>query len=129
MPTPHELMQIGRVLVEHCTNQTDDELRRKYYTDDAISVEAVPMPTGSAESIGRKAIEDKNAWWSSAHELHQIDVEGPFIHGTDRFSVIFSIDATEIESGERSQMREIATYYVTETGQISREEFSHAVDT
>ena len=127
MPTPQELMQLGETLVELCSNRQEGELQDKYYAADAVSVEAVAMPTGNAESVGLEAIKAKNEWWYSAHELHSSKVEGPFVHGTDRFSVIFNIDVTQKESGERMQMREIATYHVNEDGKITREEFAYAV--
>lgn len=127
MPTPQELMQLGETLVELCSNRKEGELQDKYYAADAVSVEAVAMPTGSAESAGLEAIKAKNEWWYNAHELHSSEVEGPFVHGTDRFSVIFNIDVTQKESGERMQMREIATYHVNEDGKITREEFAYAV--
>ena len=125
MPTGQELMKLGQILIEHCSNQRERELQDNYYTDDAVSVEAAPMPTGSAEAIGRDAIIAKNEWWYGAHELHSNKLEGPFVHGSDRFSVIFDIDVTQKESGERIQMREIATYYVNEAGKITREEFAY----
>ena len=125
MPTGQELMKLGQILIEHCSNQRERELQDNYYTDDAVSVEAAPMPTGSAEAIGRDAIIAKNEWWYGAHELHSNKLEGPFVHGSDRFSVIFDIDVTQKESGERMQMREIATYYVNEAGKITREEFAY----
>lgn len=127
MPAPQDLMQLGQTLVEHCSNQREQDLQDNYYTQDAVSVEAVPMPTGSAEAAGLEAIKAKNEWWSSAHEVHSSNVEGPFIHGSDRFSVIFNIDVTQKESGQRMQMREIGTYYVNEEGKITREEFAYAI--
>ncbi|MCR9193637.1 MAG: nuclear transport factor 2 family protein [Hyphomonas sp.] len=128
MPTPQELMQLGQALVEHCSNQTEQALQDKYYTQDAVSVEAVAMPDGNAEAVGLDAIKAKNEWWYGAHELHSNKVEGPFVHGDDRFSVIFDIDVTQKESGQRMQMREIGTYYVNQDGKITREEFAYPVE-
>jgi hypothetical protein len=128
MPTSQELTKLGHVLIDHCKTQRDVELQDNYYTADAVSVEAAPMPTGSAESIGLDAIKAKNAWWTGAHELHAMEIEGPFIHGSDRFSVIIDIDVTEKASGQRTQMKEIATYYVNDDHKITREEFAYALD-
>ena len=128
MPTPQELMQLGRTLVEHCSNQREQNLQDNYYTQDAVSVEAVAMPDGNAEAAGLDAIKAKNEWWYGAHELHSSEVEGPFVHGSDRFSVIFNIDVTQKESGQRMQMREIATYHVNDAGKITREEFAYAIE-
>ncbi|MBO6688752.1 MAG: nuclear transport factor 2 family protein [Hyphomonas sp.] len=128
MPTPQELMQLGQALVEHCSNQNEQALQDNYYAQDAVSVEAVAMPDGNAEAVGLAAIKAKNEWWYGAHELHSSKVEGPFVHGDDRFSVIFDIDVTQKESGQRMQMREIATYHVNQEGKITREEFAYPVE-
>lgn len=127
MPTPQDLMQLGQTLIDLCRSGRETELQDKYYTADAVSVEAMPMPSGSAEAPGLDAIKAKNEWWYGAHDLHEMNIEGPFVHGTDRFSVIFDIDVTQKESGERMQMREIATYHVNQDGKITREEFAYAV--
>ncbi len=127
MPTPQELMELGQTLIDYCSDGKDAELQKAHYATDAVSVEAVAMPDGNAEAVGVDAIRAKGDWWYGAHELHSMNVEGPFVHGSDRFQVIFDIDVTAKESGERTQMREIATYYVNEAGKITREEFAYAV--
>ena len=127
MPTAQDLMTLGTTLIELCKAQKDAELRASYYMQDAVSVEAMPMPSGSAEAVGMDAINAKNEWWYGAHEVHDLNMEGPFVHGSDRFSVIFDIDVTEKASGERTQMREIGTYYVNEAGKIIREEFAYPI--
>jgi len=127
MPTPQELMQLGQTLIDHCKTQREAELQDNHYTDDAVSVEAVPMPTGSAESAGLDAIKAKGEWWYGAHDVHALEVEGPFVHGSDRFNVIFDLDVTEKASGQRTQMREIGTYHVNQAGKITREEFAYAI--
>lgn len=127
MPTPQELMQLGQTLIDHCKSQREAELQDQYYTNDAVSVEAVPMPTGSAESAGRDAIKAKGEWWYGANEVHALEIEGPFIHGSDRFNVIFDLDVTEKATGQRTQMREIGTYHVNQAGKITREEFAYAI--
>lgn len=127
MPSPQELMQLGQTLADYCRAQNEREFQDQYYTVEAVSVEAVPMPTGSAEADGLDAIRAKGDWWYGAHEVHKMDVEGPFVHGDTQFSLIFNIDVTTKETGERTQMREIGTYHVNQAGQITREEFSYPV--
>ncbi len=127
MPSPQDLMQIGQTLIECCSNGREDELMQNHYSQDAVSVEAVPMPSGSAESVGLEAIQAKGEWWTNAHELHSLNVDGPFVHGNDRFSVIFDMDVTTKETGQRMQMREVGTYYVNEAGKIIREEFAYPI--
>lgn len=127
MPTPQELMNVGNQLVEYCNNGQWRECQQQMYTNDAVSAEAVPMPDGTREAQGLQAITGKGDWWEGAHEVHSSTAEGPFVHGDDRFSVIFDMDVTNKESGERTQMREVGQYYVNEEGKITREEFSYAV--
>ena len=54
--------------------------------------------------------------------MHETTAAGPYLHGTDRFSVVFGMDVTNKTSGERVQMQEVAVYTVRD-GKIVREEF------
>jgi len=92
------------------------------YDPHCVSVEAAPMPGASAETKGFEAIAGKWAWWEDNHTLHSAKATGPFLHGDDRFGVIFEMDVTARESGERMQMQELAVYTVKD-GRIVREEF------
>ena len=123
--TPQELMQIGNTLVECCNTGREAELMQNHYSADAVSVEAMAMPGGQAEVQGLDAIQAKGEWWLNAHDVHSTSAEGPFVHG-DRFSVIFDMDVTNKESGQRVQMREVGTYQVKD-GKIVREEFAYAL--
>lgn len=128
MATPAELMQIGQQLAEACQNGTDKEFRAQMYAADCVSAEAVPMPgMDSNEAVGLEAINGKNDWWSGAHELHEMKIQGPFVHGENKISFFFEIDVTEKASGERTQMKEVAQYFVNQDGKIEREEFSYAL--
>ena len=80
------------------------------------------MPGGSREASGLEAIAGKWAWWEDNHTVHETSAKGPFLHGDDRFGVIFSIDCTFKPSGERTQMQELAIYTV-KNRKIVREEF------
>ena len=71
---------------EHRTIPGLDEL----YDPDAVSVEAMKMPgSDSRETRGVAGIKGKQEWWASTMEVHDEDIEGPFLHGDDRFAVIF----------------------------------------
>ena len=127
MHTPQELMTLGGKFVALCNAQKETEALDTLYSEDAVSVEAAPMPgQDSAEAAGLAAIRGKHDWWFSAHEVHRSQAEGPFVFGDDRFLVIFDLDVTNKESGERSQMKDIGTYYVKD-GKIVREEFAYAM--
>lgn len=127
MATPQELMKIGQQFCEQY-NQQQIQQCQQMYAQNAVSVEAAPMPgQASAEAVGLEAIKGKNEWWQNNNEMHSAKAEGPFIHGENRFSVIFDIDVTNKQTQERTQMREVAQYFV-ENGQIVREEFSYAIN-
>lgn len=128
MPSPQELMQVGAKLVAYCNNGQEAECLNTLYAPNAVSAEAVAMPgQDSNEAAGLDAIRGKHDWWYGAHEVHENKAEGPFVHGDDRFAVIFDMDVTNKESGQRMQMREVATYYVNDAGKITREEFAYPV--
>ena len=128
MPSPQDLMEIGQKVVEMNNQGQYDELFAELYTADAVSAEAAPMPgKESAEDVGLEAIHAKGEWWFSNNEIHEFKAEGPFVHGSDRFCVIFDMDTTNKQSGERGKMREVATYYVNDDGKIYREEFAYAL--
>lgn len=119
------LLDIANQLVAHCRAGTEREALASLYHTDAVSIEAADMGNGR-ETKGIDGIHGKHDWWDSAFDVHDAVTEGPFWHGDDRFAVIFKIDATERESGERSQMREVGIYTV-ENGKIVKEEFFYGV--
>lgn len=114
------LSEIAAALVEGCrTGQTMDNLG-KLYADNAVSVEAQDNDGKGRETVGLDGIRGKHTWWDENATMHSATVDGPFLHGPDRFAVTFSMDVTMF--GERSQMSEVAIYTVQD-GKIVREEF------
>ena len=113
--------EVAQKLVAHCKAHTEAQGLEELYADDAISIEAMDGPSGSAVSEGIEAIKGKHAWWEENFEVHGGEVDGPYVNG-DSFTVIFGIDATEKASGQRTQMREVALYDVAD-GKIVRESF------
>lgn len=117
-----QLMAVAKRLVECC--QTGEEARGldELYAPDAVSAEAVAMGDMPREAQGLDAIKGKHDWWNTANEVHETTAEGPFLYDDDRFGVIFSMDFTNKQSGERQQGRELGVYTVRD-GKIVREEF------
>lgn len=128
MANPQELMQIGTKLVDmNNANQSRDCVEQMYAAD-CVSAEAAAMPGQDSNEVkGTDAIFAKHDWWEGANEVHSSSAEGPFVHGQDRFCVIYDMDVTDKQSGERMQMREVATYYVNGENKICREEFAYAL--
>ena len=96
-----------------------DEAGEKYGAADVVSIEA--MPGDMAEVRGVEGVRAKGEWWTSAHEVHAMEVEGPYLNG-DQFAVRMKIDLTVKESGERITMDEIGLYTVKD-GKIAEERF------
>ena len=118
-----ELKSIAEAFVANCRAGKEAEGLDTLYAADAVSAEALPTPgSESGETHGLEGIKGKHAWWNSAMEMHESEVTGPFLFGEDRFAVVFRIDVTERESGNRTQMQEVGVYTVA-GGKIVREEF------
>ncbi len=119
--------EIGDRLVELCRAGDDATTLNELYDANAVSVEAMAMPgVDSREAKGLDAIRGKHEWWNNTMEVHSAKVDGPYPHGDDRFGVIFEIDCTDRNTGERTQMKEIAVYHVAD-GKITREEFFYGM--
>ena len=121
---PPTLVATADALAEHCRNGTTGEGLNALYASDCVSAEAAAGPgQDSREVKGVDAIRGKHEWWFGAHEVHDEKVEGPFLHGDDKFGLVFEIDLTNRESGQRMRMREFGLYTVDDDGRITREEF------
>ncbi len=96
-----------------------EEIARKYWSDDVVSLENMEGPMARQE--GKAAVQGKSDWWFSAHEVHSTVAEGPFLNG-NQFGVRFTMDITVKETGVRSQSSELALYTV-QNGKIVEERF------
>jgi ketosteroid isomerase-like protein len=118
------LLEIANELVAGCREDRTRANLDLLYAADAVSVEAADMG-GGRETHGLAGIHGKHDWWDGAFITHGLTVEGPFVHGDDRFAVIFGMDTEDRKTGERSQGREVAVYHVKD-GKIVREEFFYS---
>lgn len=125
--TAEMLKTTAEKLVAHCRAGTTKQGLDELYDPGAVSVEAMAMPgADSPETVGVDGIRGKHDWWEGAMEVHSASADGPFVHGADRFAVIFAFDATDRNSGRRTQMQEVAVYTVNDGGKIVREEFFYS---
>ena len=118
------LMEIANELVAGCRENRELENLDKLYAPDAVSVEEKDLGNGR-ETVGVEGIKGKHAWFASAFEILGGEVGGPYPHGDDRFAVTFKMNAKNLETGELSDMEEVAVYHVAD-GKIVREEFFYA---
>ena len=85
------LKEIAEELVAGCREHRERANLDKLYAPDAVSVEPSDMG-GGRETVGLQAIHGKHDWWEASFEVPSQTVEGPFLHGDDRFAVIFEME-------------------------------------
>lgn len=118
-----KLVEIAEALVACCREGREAEGLDALYDEAAVSVESADMPDGGPRRMeGLAAIRAKHEWWDANVEVHTFSADGPFLHGDDRFAVLFDVDFTMKEAGTRIAMREVAVYRVA-GGRIVSEEF------
>lgn len=96
-----------------------DESGEKYWADDVVSYENMPGAE-MAEIRGKAGVRGKGEWWGANHEVHGVEVDGPFLNG-DQFAVRFKMDITP-KDGERHVMDEVGLYTI-QGGKIAEERF------
>ena len=122
-----DLKEIAAELVAGCREGRAMANIDKLYAADAVSVEAAdPMGMGR-EAHGAAAIKGKHDWWENAMEVLEGDISDPYPHGDDKFAVRFTLKAKNKETGEVSDMDEVAVYHVA-GGKIVREEFFYPLE-
>jgi ketosteroid isomerase-like protein len=115
------LEDIAAELVAGCRENRTAENLDKLYAEDAVSVESRDMGSGR-ECAGLAGIKAKHEWWDQNMEMSGGSVSDPFLHGEDRFAVIFEAQGRDKASGNPFEMKEVAVYHVS-GGKIVREEF------
>ncbi|HEY7118020.1 MAG TPA: nuclear transport factor 2 family protein [Tepidisphaeraceae bacterium] len=122
MATTHE---VGKQLVGLCKEGQFARAIDALYSPNIVSVEAHANPqTGVARVEGMAAVKAKTDWWEKNHEVHSVEVRGPWPHG-DRFIVYFKLDITAKSgpmAGKRFGMEEAGLYTVKD-GKVVQEEF------
>lgn len=114
--------EIAARLVQMCKDGQLEAAARELYANDIVSIEGAAMGDIPARIEGLDGVLEKGAWWEANHEVHSMQVAGPFIgHRDDQFAVKFDLELTP-KGSERTQMSEVALY-TTRDGKIVQEEF------
>ena len=116
------LSEIANELVAGCREDRARANLQKLYAPDAVSVEAMDMGGMGRETHGLAGIDGKHQWWDDNHTVTGGKIDGPFLHGDDRFAVIFAMQGTNKSDGKAFDMTEVGVYHV-KGGKIVREEF------
>lgn len=101
-----------------CRKGEFDAAGDRFWADDVVSVEA--MEGDMARLQGRAALKANGEWWYANHEIHAVQVGGPYVNG-NQFMVRFSMDVTP-KGQPRVQMDEVGLYTVRD-GKIAEERF------
>ena len=91
----------------------------------APSIESVEGHGASMAWSGKPAVLAKYRGWEADHEVHSMNVEGPWV-GATGFALRYKLDATQKSTGQNMKMEEIAVYTV-HNGKVVREEFHFAL--
>jgi hypothetical protein len=100
--------ELAVAFTDLCRAGKFDEAAQRFWSDDVVSRE--PMPGEMSEAKGRAALEAKAAWWYANHEVHNIEVGGPYVHG-DQFVIRFTMEVTP-KGQARMKMDEVGVYTV-----------------
>ena len=112
---------IANDLVALCKEGKFAESGEKYWAQDVLSVEAGAPGGGDPVSRGIEAARGKGEWWAANHEVHGVEVEGPYVNG-DQFVVRFKMEMTVKATGQRTALDEMAVYTI-KNGKIAEERF------
>ncbi len=116
-----DTMKVANELVALCREGKNVEALETLYSENIVSIEPCGCEQMPARMEGLEAVRGKTDWWYANNEVHSCEVDGPYVHG-NQFIVLFAIDVTEKNSGNRMQMSE-AGRYVVEDGKVVQEEF------
>jgi ketosteroid isomerase-like protein len=116
--------EIGKKYVALCKEGKFDACL-EFFSKDAVSVEAGGPPGQEREAKGLEAIQAKGKQWVENHEVHSMEVTGPYPND-NRFAVRFVFDVTNKPSKRRMNMDEVGLFTV-EGGKIVKEEFFYSM--
>jgi ketosteroid isomerase-like protein len=113
-----DVRELAEDFAELCADGKAQEAAMKYWADDIATFEA--MPGEYSETHGKEQTLQKAEWWFANHEVHEMEVEGPFVNG-DQFMLYWEIEVTP-KDGERQEMEEMVLYTVRD-GKIVEERY------
>ncbi|MCX8133805.1 MAG: nuclear transport factor 2 family protein [Roseococcus sp.] len=94
------------------------EAGEAFWHEDVSSIEATGAPRAAH---GIAAVRGKAGWWLAHHEVHALEVQGPFVN-EDQFALFLRMEVSLRATGERRWIEEIGLYTVLE-GRIVEERF------
>lgn len=118
-------MDIGKELVALCRQGKSMDAIAQLYSPGIESVEAMANPHIGQVQKGIEAVKRKNQWWVENHQIHNVEMNGPFPNG-DQFIIHFTYEVTPKQTGQRMTMSEMGLYTVQQ-GKITKEVFFYTM--
>lgn len=118
-------IEIGKELVALCRQGKNMDAIAKFYSPTVESVEAIVDAQIGQVQKGIEAVKGKNQWWVENHQIHKVEVNGPFPNG-DQFIIHFTYNVTCKQTGKRMTMSEMGLFTV-EGGKIVKEVFFYTM--
>lgn len=120
------VLDVGQKLVDYCNDGKFRQAIEELYADDAKHVEAADCgPEMPQVSVGKAKLLENNEKWDRCHEVHSMEIKGPYPHSNGSFAVLMTMDVTVKEgpmAGKRMELDEVCRYLVKD-GKISEVEF------
>jgi len=119
--------EVGKKLVELCKAGKHQEAVDKLYSPKIVNIEPKGSPEMPARIEGLAAVREKGEWWEKNHQVHSVEVEGPWPH-EDRFIIHLKYDVTGKGGpmkGKRMKIDEAALYTVKDGKIVQAEFFYH----
>lgn len=117
-------LEVGQKYVALVKQAKFEACLQELFSKDAVSVEAWSPPGVERVTSGLTAIRAKGEAWARDHEVHSVEVVGPYPL-EQRFAVLFRFEVTSKSAQRKLSMEEIGLFTV-EGGKIVREEFFYA---
>ena len=120
-------MEVGKKLVDLCRTGKSMEAVNTLYAPNIVSIEAMSGPSMPQRMEGLAAIKEKAEQWEKNHQVHKMEVDGPWPHG-DRFVARFKLDVTAKTgpmAGNDMTLDEAALYTVKGDKIVQEEFFYH----
>ena len=120
------LSEVAHTFVELCKQGKNIDALNQLYADDAISIEAMECPEMERIAKGKEALIAKNTWWIENHEVHSVDMKGPFLHTDNSFACTWKIDVTYKPGNKRCEMEEVGVFTLND-GKITEERYFYTM--
>jgi hypothetical protein len=118
---------VAEAYVSLCRQGEFDGAMERFFSPGHIRIEPMNGVGSPAEIRGLEAIRQNSRQFSSNHEIHRVEIDGPFV-GADRFAVRFTMEVTFRRSGRRGTIQKMDLYAVQDGKVVRSEVYYNALE-